>query len=68
MAQLGRPRLPEGEGKVETIRALFTKKEARWIAILAKREGMSISGWCRNVIQDELLRAHLADEKAKKTA
>lgn len=57
---MGRPRLPEGQTKVEAITVLFTKREAAWVLKLAGREGASISGWCRSVILETLHREAVA--------
>ena len=47
---MGRPRLPKGEAKTETIRARVTKSELEAIQKASKDAGRDVSDWARQVL------------------
>jgi predicted HicB family RNase H-like nuclease len=46
----GRPKLPAGAAKSETIRTRFSPEEHGRIEKAAQHEGMSVSDWVRKVL------------------
>jgi hypothetical protein len=50
ISKLGRPKLPKGEARTETIRARVTKEEREVIEAVAKAEGKDVSEWMRGLI------------------
>jgi predicted HicB family RNase H-like nuclease len=50
----GRPTLPKGEAKAETLRIRVTPSELRGYAAKAKASKLSVSEWIRSTLEDSL--------------